>query len=167
MAIVPGQSKIYSFKSVGEPIDENLRRKQRRDQDKQEIPIGLMTPLRFGRGNSGLFQMHFNLGDQIKDNLRNLIQTNHGERLGLFDFGANLLELAFELGAEDSDTEAIRRIRSAVGKYLPFVELQTFEAFNERFSNETVAKVGLRIIYSVPQANLSQQALEVIIFTAG
>ncbi|HIF58249.1 MAG TPA: hypothetical protein EYG51_18615 [Pseudomonadales bacterium] len=164
MAVSAGDRKVYSFKSVGETNVEFLKRAT---QDEPGIPVGLVTPLQFGRSNSGLLRMHFNLGDQIKDNLRNLIQTNHGERLGLYDFGANLVELAFELGAEDADTEAIRRIKVAAGKYMPFVNLQSFEHFNEKFDNEAVARIGLRITYTVPQANLPQQMLEVTIFSAG
>jgi len=164
MAIVPGQRKVYDFKSVGETNIEFRKRTARTDQG---IPIGLATPLQFGQNNSGLLRMHFNLGNQIKDNLRNLIQTNHGERLGLYDFGANLLELAFELGAEDTDTEAIRRIKNTVDKYMPFVELQSFEPFQESHDDAAIAKVGVRITYTVPQASLSKQMLEVLIFTVG
>ena len=39
-------------------------------------------------------------------NFRNMLMTNHGERLGRFDYGANLLPLAFELATEDGDEEA-------------------------------------------------------------
>jgi len=164
MAIVPGYRKVYSFKSVGETKVDYLERAL---EDVQGPPIGLVTPLEFGRGSSGLLQMHFNLGNQLKDNLRNLIKTNHGDRLALFDFGANLAELAFELGTDNADTEAIRRIKTTVDKYMPFVQLDTMEPFTEKFDNEHVAKIGLKITYSIPQASLTKQELEVIIFTAG
>ena len=40
--------------------------------------------------NETLFKMHFKIDDQIKDNLKNLIMTQKGERLGYPDFGTNL-----------------------------------------------------------------------------
>ena len=42
--------------------------------------------------------MHMSMADQVSDNFRNMIMTNHGERLCLYDFGADLDELIHELG---------------------------------------------------------------------
>ena len=63
----------------------------------------------------GLFEMHFDNRSQVKDNLRNLLQTNWGERIGLYAFGANLNELVGELSSqEDFDSEAMLRIKSTI-----------------------------------------------------
>lgn len=164
MAVVTGTRRVYSFKSVGENVEDYLKENK---VDTTAVPIGLATPLRFGDDSSGLFKMHFALKSQVSDNLRNLIQTNWGERLGLYDFGANLEELAFELGSESSDTEAMRRIKKTVAKYMPFVNLTAFESYTSKTDNEHIARVGLRIGYSVPSINVTNQMLDVVIFTAG
>ena len=108
------------------------------------------------------------LAAQIKDNFRNMIATNHGDRLMLFDFGANLAELSFELGNENTDVMAINRIRRTTEKYMPFIQLQTFEPIKQLDKAAAgLAVVGVRVIYSVPSLRIRDQGVEVLIYTAG
>ena len=84
---------------------------------------GIKTPLQLGEGRSGIFQMHFNSVENIDDNLKNLILTNSGERLGNYGYGANLRPLVSELSharLDDFDTIAMESISRAVKKYMPF-----------------------------------------------
>lgn len=152
----------YDFSSVGE-LQTSYER--RNSSVQATTPIGIKTPLEAGSNVDGLFKMHHNVEDTISDNLKNLILTNHGERLFRQDFGANLRELAFELGTEDGDFEAINRIRIAVRKYLPFVNLQTFESFTIASTISEPSKVGIRITYNVPGFSTKQKMIEVLIST--
>ena len=165
MSLVNQSAKTYSFKSVGiQDIDYQQARETYVDN---VIPVGIKTPLELGKTHEGIFKMHTDPIAQIHDNFRNLLLTNHGDRLGLYDFGANLSELSHELGAESGDTEAIKRIRKAVSKYMPFLELNTFEPLIDRHDNDHVAKVGLRITYSIPKLVIEDKQIEVLIYTAG
>lgn len=152
-------SKVYDFLSVGEK-ESTYRR--RTNVTQPQIPIGIKTPLEKGDVD-GLFAMHKNLEDTISDNLRNLILTNHGERMFRYDYGANLREIAFELGTEEGDTEAILRIREAVSKYLPYVNLQTFESTQTPQTYTDPAKVIVKVTYSVPGVSPKQRMIEVIV----
>lgn len=134
---------------------------------KFEKLIGIKTPLELGVGRDGLFRMHRGLKDQIMDNFKNLLMTNHGERLGNYNFGANLEELAFELATDDIEKEAISRINNAISRFMPYISLNNFEAFTEHHDNEHTAKIGVRVSYSIPGLNLSDQVVEVIIRAAG
>ena len=156
--------KTYDFKSVGQSqaaYDENV------DDVAVVSPIGIKTPISFAGGKDAMFDMSYNLGVQIRDNLRNLLVTNSGERLMLGDFGANLKPLALEMTAEDTDTEAARRILLAVEKYMPYISLEDFEPSIERSDNDNVIQSQIRITYSVPSLGLTNQSVAVIIFTAG
>jgi len=156
------ERKVYSFKSVGEKQEEfEAKIKGRLATDKP--PIGIKTPLELGE--QSLFKMHTDLGKNISDNLRNLILTNHGERLGMYDFGANLLPLSMEFGTENFDSAAIQRISRAVRRYMPFIDLGTFESFSERTDNKVVAKAGIRITYTIPNIDNNPRMLEVIIYS--
>ena len=104
---------------------------------------------------------------QIHDNLENLILTNHGERLGLPDFGANLAELTFEMQDEDVQSEAMARVSKTVRKYMPYVQLETFSPFIDHFDNKEVAKVGLTIGYQVPKLRTEMRMIDVVLFCAG
>ena len=161
--------RSYSFKSVGEDITA-YRQNNRLDNSTfvDKKPVGIKTPVELSVGYSGLLNMHYDLGDQIKDNFRNLLLTNHGERLGFYDFGANLKELCFELGNEQFDAMAMGRITSAVENYMPFVKLENFEPFvNREQTSQDLGVVGIRVKYSVPTAKLFNQAIEVILSVGG
>lgn len=159
--------KKYDFSSVGQ-LEEDIEKRARSEYEaSQQIPIGIKVPMQLGTDTDGLFKMHYSLADAVSDNFRNMVMTNHGERVGIYDFGANLQELAFELGGESADTEAIRRIRRTTDKYMPFVNLLTFEPLIERFDNEHVAKIGVRIHYKVGALSEKEKMIEAIIYTAG
>jgi len=155
-----------SFKSVG---DKSTLRKFHNVPDSK--PIGLKTPIRLGEGRSGLFEMHFNLESQIHDNLKSLILTNYGERLGAYDFGANLRELTTELSSQiDFDAEAMLRINSAVNKFLPFVELETYESnFGmtgvKKFGIDPgLSKIVINITYNIPKLRIVKKQISAILY---
>lgn len=113
-------SKRFQFKSSGNQLKEEI---DYENSLSQVNLIGIKTPLEFGTGRSSLLKMHTSLKDQLADNLRNLIQTNHGERLGRYDFGANLAELTFENVEFDVKAEAAKRITRAVSIFMPYVQI--------------------------------------------
>ncbi len=153
-----------SFKSVGERTSD-----RKFNRDIQSPPFGIKTPLRFGTGRSGIFDMNFDLGSQVHDNLKNLVLTNHGERLGHYDFGANLRELTTErLSHEDFDNEAMIRIRDTVKKYMPYINLDSFESsFKSPPDTDSVAQIFIRIIYSIPKIQVQNKGMEIILYCIG
>ena len=159
--------KIYDFQAGGGSLESY--RQNRRIGEHERIPIGIKTPMELASVDGGLFVMSYELTDQIKDNFKNIILTNHGERLGMYDYGANLQELTMELGAEAFDTEAIRRIKVAVAKYMPYLNLSTFEPVisNDETKPSGISMIGLRITYSIPLAATATQQMEVVLYTAG
>ena len=157
--------KKYDFASVGElkTVFEN-----RLVETTADLPVGIKTPMELGYGTTGPFKMHNDLRKQIADNFRNLLRTNHGDRLMLYDYGANLEELAFEIGTENADALAIQRIKTATDKYMPFISLNTFEPIKEASETSAgLANIAIRITFSVPSIDTTQQAVEVIIHAAG
>ena len=135
-----------SFKSVGE-----LSTERKFKIVSNEIPIGIKTPLSLGQKSDGIFSMNFRIADQIQDNFRNLLLTNHGERLGFYDFGANLRELTLEFSSEQFESEAMRRIKLTVSKYMPFIDLQSFEY----------------TVYNVPKLQIQNKGMELSFFVGG
>ena len=168
---LPGQSPIQrknKFKSSGIQTDDpNLRK------NIEVPPVGIKTPIDMGTGRSGIFQMSYSSAQQVADNLKNLISTNYGERVGNYYYGANLRPLTTELTSQDDfDGEAMLRIQSAVRNFMPYVELETF---NSNFDLSIVpspeyagiAAVTLTVKYSVPQLRISGKGLEVTLYCIG
>jgi phage baseplate assembly protein W len=99
-------------------------------------PIGIKTPLEKGKQKGEtLFKMHFDIVDQIKDNLKNLIMTQKGERLGFPDYGTSLRTIYSNTSlTEDQIAEfASQEIKNSVEKFMPNIALVEF------YSNEVDA----------------------------
>lgn len=156
--------KTFSFKSVGQ-------KKEEIDQISANTvavnPIGIKTPISFAQTGPSMFDMSYAIGDQISDNLKNLLLTNKGERLMLTDFGANLKELVYDLSSEDIINEALSRISTCVSKYMPYIELQTFEVSTEKIRDGYSIAQLIKIGYDVPTANLSNQKIQISMIVAG
>ena len=157
-------NRIYNFKAAGE---DKVASTQRTAQQVKRPPIGIKTPLELSDSDEELFKMHYDIENNIADNLKNLILTNKGERLFDYNFGANLKELAFELGNEETDNEAIKRIQDAVSIYLPYVSLNTFEPIKLGATPDDIARVAVRVSYTIPAINSREKIIEVIIYTIG
>jgi phage baseplate assembly protein W len=153
---------MISFKSVG--ITSAELTAQQRAIEPTPIPIGIVTPLRLGTSDDGLLSMHYTVGDTMKNNLRDLIMTNWGERLALYDYGANLgpLVTEYELGKEAFDDAAMQRIMNAVGKYMPYVELEGFDSSQTFYAQDPgLGVVAIVIDYSIPRAAVPTTRLQI------
>jgi len=154
----------YSFKAIGETYDDYVALAAADLQPKP--PIGIKTPFQLGDSLSFL-KMHYDMHLVVADNLRNLILTNHGERIGLYDFGANLRPLTMELNQQIFDVEAGRRIAKTVGKYMSYVNLTNFVVYNLEQTAENFSHIGLRIEYTVPKINSDLKGVEVVLLIGG
>ncbi len=150
-----------NFKSVG----LKAKRRIQTAVTGSALPIGLRTPLRFGKNSEGLYSMHTRIDKQIADNLRNLLLTNHGDRLVRHDYGANLQPILYEVvSSQDSfDDEATVRIKNAVAKFMPFVNLQTFSSAIINHDNLHTGKVKINITYNVPEFSIVDDEIELIL----
>ena len=92
-------------------------------------PIGIKTPLEKGKSQGEtIFRMHYDITDQIQDNLKNLIMTQKGERLGFPDYGTSLRTIYsnVELSEEQIVDYASNEIKNVVTKYMPNINLMQF-----------------------------------------
>ena len=127
--------------------------------------IGIATPLALG--DTDLLVTNSDLAAQMADNLRNLIQTNWGERVALYDYGANLRPLLSNLVAlEDFDSQAITSIKSAVGRWMPYVDLVDFLSTTDSTGKLTkgIAQISLTITYNIPSLNVKGKKLRVTLY---
>ncbi len=135
------------------------------EQNRSLVPIGVKTPLILDSSTNNIFAMHTDVRDQVADNLRNLVQTNWGERLALTDYGANLSPLVTEFSSKQTfDQEAIVRINTAVEKWMPFLELIDYESTPDFEDNEFVGKIKIQVSYGIPTIGVTRDVVEVSLF---
>jgi hypothetical protein len=83
--------------------------------------VGLSFPLRADTNNS--FTMTKNSIEQSRHNLRNLLLTYPGERVGNPKFGCRLREVCFEQHDKHLPDKITNVIRDAVNEFLPYINL--------------------------------------------
>jgi len=115
--------------------------------------IGLSFPLRADANNS--FSMTRNSIEQSRHNLRNLLLTYPGERVGNLEFGCRLREVCFEQQDENLPTKIQDVISEAVTKFLPYINILDIATQSDINQSE---KVYVTIKFSTtldPQINQS------------
>ena len=150
-----------SFKNVGirtDSLGENPLTRNR-----SIIPFGIRTPLQLSDGSGPeIFVMNDNLKDKIRDNLKNLILTNYGERVMQYNFGANLRPLLAEYYNKDAfDSEAMIRINTAINKFMPFIVPVEFESVENYSYSNKLSNVKINITYSIPNLQIQKDQIQV------
>tara|TARA_Y100001937_G_scaffold70494_1_gene95961 strand:+ start:34 stop:516 length:483 start_codon:yes stop_codon:yes gene_type:complete len=141
-------NKVYNFKSSGKNVSRAKKELQKIESENEILPLGFSLPLDINSSGNGLFKMNVNLEDQLEDNFKTLVLTKPGERLGFPDYGVDLIDVLHGLGQEEIDQIAMDRIKSAVDKYMPFIQLKGFTSnYENTTSNSKV--LNIYIIYQI------------------
>ena len=149
----------YSFKSSGKTQEQ----KDIEALKKTVLPYGIKTPVSIG--SDSILDMNYDIDAQLADNLKNLLLTNWGERLGLYRFGANLRPLTTELVAQDDfDSQAIERIRSAVEAWMPYIQLEDFTSTIDRKENASTAVIKITVTYNIPALQITNRGIQIVLY---
>lgn len=150
-----------SFKNVGVRKDE--QQNDPVDTGTTRIPFGIKTPIELAHGTDDLFVMHYEVQDQVRDNLKNLLLTNHGERLAQYKFGANLRPLCSEYANKESfDSDAMININTAIKTFMPYIVPLEFKSAVEKDNQQTgLARLTISVIYSIPKLRVQRDQVDV------
>jgi phage baseplate assembly protein W len=118
-----------------------------------DYAIGLSLPLQMG--NETFNKTYDNL-EQLKSNVKNLLLTNQGERLGQPLFGTNLRALLFEPNDEDIKSKIYDSIESAIEFWLPQLEIFSINIEStDRMKDEHSLNVSIVFTAKYNQQNFS------------
>jgi len=116
--------------------------------------IGLSFPLRRDKFND--FAMTKNSLEQAEHNLKNLLLTYPGERVGQPEFGSRLRELCFEQIDDELPERIEEEVRRAVSVWLPYINIIDVATLTEEGDKN---KIFVRMKYST---SLNPQTIEQI-----
>ena len=105
--------------------------------------IGMSFPLRKDILNN--FAMTKNSLEQSKHNLRNLLLTYPGERVGQAEFGSRLRELCFEPSDADLPVKIEEEVRRATELWLPYINIAEVTTLTDK---EDENKIFVRVRYA-------------------
>jgi phage baseplate assembly protein W len=91
--------------------------------------IGLSFPLRKDIHND--FALTKNSLEQAQHNLKNLLLTHVGERVGQPEFGSRLREVCFEQINDDLPSKVEEIVRKAVSSWLPYINITEVNTLTE------------------------------------
>jgi len=91
-----------------------------------DVTIGLSLPLKHD-DVKGFFPRTLTTLSQAGSNLRNLLLTNKGERVGHPTFGAGLLLVLFEPMSENLLDRVKESINEAITEWLPYISINKLE----------------------------------------
>ena len=116
------------------------------------VSIGLQLPL--GTHQDGVFKQTQTLLEQTKSNIKNLLLTVKGERLGNPLFGSDLMKAVFQQIDSDTEDQIEEAIRSAISEFLPHVIIKSIDFTS---SENTITP---RIIFAINTDAASDVELE-------
>tara|TARA_R100001377_G_scaffold82708_1_gene63366 strand:+ start:518 stop:1030 length:513 start_codon:yes stop_codon:yes gene_type:complete len=114
--------------------------------------IGVSLPLT--HGTEGFFSKTKTTLDQARSNIKNLLLTIKGERLGNPTFGSNLYRVLFEPDDGNIGSSIEETIREAMGEWLSYINI---ESINVTTSGEFDNAVNVQIKFTI---NIDQKVAQ-------
>ncbi len=115
-------------------------------------PYGI--PLPITHGPQGYFNQSYTLLDQVKSNLKMLLQTKKGERRMNPEFGSGLWSVLFENSTDDLRPIIESTIRKDIANWMSYVNVQEVEIADSSI-NPNLLQVSLT--FTVPTAGITQK----------
>jgi phage baseplate assembly protein W len=164
----------FKFKSSGKKFGSGTDNTVKEIIEERKIPLGISLPLTLAQDDqSSLYEMNYNQVEQVRQNLKNLLLTSPGERLGRYDFGAGLRNITFEMITQNRDFESkiMQLMQNSVQRYMPYVSLKTLTSENIKIETTTIdrplAKLLMEVKFDIPALNSTNQKIMLILYIAG
>jgi phage baseplate assembly protein W len=119
-------------------------------QDNDELVfIGIDLPFRKSDGVDGWFASTNKTIDAVKNNIRNLLRTEKGERLYQPNFGLNLKKHLFEPFTPETKMSIQSDIGSTISTFLPFVEIQELKISMREDSKALRGVIEIFVLFNI------------------
>jgi phage baseplate assembly protein W len=116
------------------------------------VSIGIDLPIRKSENKDGFFASTKTTIEAVKNNIRNLLQTNQGERLFQPTLGINLRNFLFNQIDDETIFSIQNEILDKLEYWLPFVEVRDIEVkTTDEDSTVNSNTIVLNIIFNIKQ----------------
>ena len=132
-------------------IKDTSRKPYIQDND-TNVKVGIDLPIRRGDEKDGWFASTDTTIEAVKNNIRNLLQTEEGERFFQPNLGIGLRKLLFEQITNDSLIDIQDAILDKLEFWLPFVEVRDIQVLNrENTTDIGVNEIRIKILFNIKQ----------------
>ena len=117
-----------------------------------KVKIGIDLPIRRDDESGGYFATTSTTIEAVKNNIRNLLQTNEGERFFQPNLRLNLRKLLFEHITNQNLIEVQDSILDRLEFWLPFVEVRDIQVLNRDNTTDIGAnEIKVKILFNITQ----------------
>ena len=132
-------------------IKDTSRKPYIQDND-TKVKIGIDLPIRRDDTLDGFFATTSTTIEAVKNNIRNLLQTNVGERFFQPTLGLNLRQLLFEHVTTENLIGVQNAILDKIEFWLPFVEIRDIQVLNRDNTTDVGAnEIRVKILFNIKQ----------------
>ena len=122
------------------------------EDNNTNIKVGIDLPIRRGTDADGFFATTSTTIEAVKNNIRNLLQTNEGERFFQPSLGLNLKRLLFEHITSENLIGVQDAILDKFEFWLPFVEVRDIQILTKDNTTDIGAnEIRVRILFNIKQ----------------
>ena len=131
---------------------KDITRKPYIEDNDENIFIGIDLPFRKSNGVEGYFASTSTTIESVKNNIRNIINTNQGERIMQPQLGINLRKYLFEQFSDEVVFSIQNDIVDTFKRWLPFVEIQDLQV-NMSNRDDSIGKntMNVTILFNITQ----------------
>ena len=116
------------------------------------VKVGIDLPIRRGSDKDGFFATTSTTIEAVKNNIRNLLQTNEGERFFQPNLGLNLRTLLFEHITNENLIGVQDAILDKIEFWLPFVEVRDIQVLSRDDTTDIGAnEIRVKILFNIKQ----------------
>ena len=122
------------------------------EDNNTNIKVGIDLPIRRGDDRDGYFATTSTTIEAVKNNIRNLLQTNEGERFFQPNLGLNLRTLLFEHITNENLIGVQDAILDKIEFWLPFVEVRDIQVLSRDNTTDIGAnEIRVKILFNIKQ----------------
>ena len=141
---------------------KDLSKKQYVEDRDETVFIGIDLPFRKGSGTEGWFASTTTTIDAVKNNIRNLLYTNKGERYLQPNIGLNLRNVLFEQFTEDLKLQVENDILDTFEFWLPFVQVRDLQVGMQPNPNDASKnRLDIKVIFNIKKDPGSLESVQV------
>tara|TARA_R110000822_G_scaffold236358_1_gene366950 strand:- start:1001 stop:1492 length:492 start_codon:yes stop_codon:yes gene_type:complete len=131
---------------------KDISRKPYIQDNDANVKVGIDLPIRRGDDLDGFFATTSTTIEAVKNNIRNLLQTNEGERFFQPNLGLNLRTLLFEHITNENLIGVQDAILDKIEFWLPFVEVRDIQVLSRDNTTDIGAnEIRVKILFNIKQ----------------
>ena len=132
-------------------VKDTSRKPYIQDND-TKVKVGIDLPIRRGDTKDGWFASTNTTIEAVKNNIRNLLQTEEGERFFQPNLGLGLRSLLFEHITSENLITVQDAILDKMELWLPFVEVRDIQVLSTDDSTDVgVNEIRIKISFNIKQ----------------